>query len=73
MLKHQGSTKIYSDKMKDYKIDQGIVRFKQLIKDEEDLFKLAANEILEKVSFLEIFRNNQGAKILDVRSTDAKF
>lgn len=73
LKKHDSSVKKYDDKMKTYQIDQGVVAFKQIIQDEEDLFKLAANEILEKVNFLEIFRTNQGAKILDVRSNDAKF
>lgn len=49
------------------------MKFKQLIKEEEDLYKQAAREILEKVKFLELFRDNQGAKIIDYRAEDAKF
>jgi hypothetical protein len=59
--------------MTTYKIDEGFENFKKLIKDEEDLFKLAAEEILAKGRFAEMFSKNQGAKILDVAPSDAKF
>ena len=59
--------------MTTYKIDKGFEKFKKLIKVEEDLFKLSADEILAKVRFAEMYGKNQGAKILDVAPSDAKF
>lgn len=37
--------------MSKYKIDPGVILFKTLIKEDEDLFKIAANEMIERMKF----------------------
>lgn len=37
------------DVMREFKIEKGVNKFRQLVQQDIDLYKLAANEILEKV------------------------
>lgn len=59
--------------MGDYAIDDDLAKFKLLIEEEENLFNIAAQEILEKVDFLKVFKQYQGNKMHDVFSDDGKF
>lgn len=37
--------------MSKYKVDPGVQLFKTLIQEEEDLFKIAANDMIERMKF----------------------
>lgn len=59
--------------MNTYLTDEGIRKFREIIEEEEKQFRKAGDEILERTSFMESFKLNQGAKIHDVGSSDARF
>ena len=52
MLNNLIKMKHADDPMENYNVDEGISKFKNIVKEEENLFQIAADEILEKVRFL---------------------